>query len=672
MPDSNAEQLAIEVLAKIGHLEKEMKRGVALTAKAYSDMAKGSKSATRQMEADMARSTARINQAVALTAGKIGDAGKAFAGNLARNALAAGVALLSVAAIIGQTKQALDEFGDIADKSAQSGLDAEFFQELSYGASLAGVGMDEMSSALNTFNKNSGLAVVGKGKMVQALKVLNPALLENIRNAKSQEERVKLAADAIDQAKTASEKAAIATTLFGNAGAALVPVFTGGAAAIEQTAAKAQALGIIVDRDLIARADELGDEFETASKAIDIQFKSTLISLAPFLVSTAKLAADVARAINGIIASFQGLDSMSDKALATRKVALIKENADLAKSLSENRKAVRDLEEQNMSPETALNLDSSVRAGLSNDVQSLRDSINESAARRAELRGEITDIEKVIEARKKAAVVTTKVTEDDSVLPPITTGGSTRNQAAEEALRQAEAVKALIANLEFERSLIGKTEVEQAKMNALRQAGAAATEEQKAQITALVEASAQERAAIEATMQSVQLQRDIAKGALTDITTAFEDGKITAQEWADVVSNMIRKVADAIINNLVNMAITPANGGFNLFGALLGIGGATAGGGVSAGAGGVTAQAPAALPAALKTAAARPAGGEYRVRLVKAGLNLQPEMEFVADARIGQQVPEMTKKGVEDYTRHVLPGDVKKIVQRPRDRRLDR
>lgn len=657
MPDSNAEQLAIEVLAKIGDLEKNMKRANALTAKAYSDMAKGSKSATRQMEADMLRSTTRINQAVALTAGKIGDVGKAFAGSLARNALAAGVALLSVAAIVGQTKQALEEFGDIADKSAQSGLDAEFFQELTYGASLAGVGMDDLSSALNTFNKNSGLAVVGKGKMVQALKALNPALLENIRNADSQAERVKLAADAINQAKTAAEKAAIATTLFGNSGAALVPVFNGGADAIERTAVKARELGIIVDNELISRADELGDEFDTASQVMDRQFKKTLIDLAPILISSAQLAGDLARGITAIIDSMRSIENQSLKTLETNQATNALQRLDMEQKIA-------DLKQQEADGTISL-MD---RAELANQQ-----------AQYDLLKKQDVEMTKIIAKRNEAAEAIKQMNgagsgdDGDGVLPPITPGGSTRNQAAEDAIRQAKAVQDLIDNLRLEQSLLGRSEIDQAKMKALRDAGAAATADQKTEIERLIVATAQEKAANEALMQSIELQRDIAKGALTDITTAFEDGKITAKEWADVVSNMIRKVSDAIINNLVNMAITPANGGFNLFGALLGLGGAVAGGGTGVGAGAVTKAAAPRLPSAARAAAQSAASVHVTVGAsVKGDGSFRPFVEGVSDERIGRHVPGMIEGGVRAYTRHTLPGDVKKIIQRPKDHRLDR
>src|SRR5690606_36826272 len=119
--------------------------------------------------------------------------------------------VLSLAGAIGQAKAAIQQFGDIADKSKSAGLDAEFFQGLAYQARLAGIGIDQLSAALNVFNKNSGEAIEGRGQLVGALKAENRQLLENIRNADTQAERVRLAADAIDQATSSADKAALAT-----------------------------------------------------------------------------------------------------------------------------------------------------------------------------------------------------------------------------------------------------------------------------------------------------------------------------------------------------------------------------------------------------------------------------------------------------------------------------
>lgn len=63
---------------------------------------------------------------------------------------------------------------------------------------------------------------------------------------------------------------------------------------------------------------------------------------------------------------------------------------------------------------------------------------------------------------------------------------ATRRKAAEEAAREAEAVRDLIRELEFEKSLIGLTNVEKEVSNQLRSAGSAATAQQRAEIEMLV------------------------------------------------------------------------------------------------------------------------------------------------------------------------------------------
>lgn len=669
----DTEQLAIEVLARIGDLEANMKKANALTAKAFTDMKKQSASATRQMQSDMMRSTARINEVVAMTDTKIGALGKALSGNLVSSAIAAGVAFFSLGAILGKTKQALDEFGDIADKSAQSGLDPEFFQEISYGAGLAGVSMDELSSSLNTFSKNAGLAVVGKGKMVQALQKLNPALLESIRNAKSQEERVRLAADAIDAAKSASEKAAIATTLFGNAGGKLVPVFDGGAAAIDRMAARAQALGIVVDRDLIARADELGDQIETATKIIDIQFSQALVNLAPVLIRTADLAADVADRIRRIVDYMSDLENKSTRGLQEQLSQISSDRLDIENKILEAQSAQRQEAEKLSATANSLGFADSKNPALpGGDIDALK-------AQSAELKKQEQSIENILTLRNQAAAdakaaAANKSDTTDTVLPPITpAGSSSRDKAAEEAKRQAQAVADLIGNLEYELSLVGKTELEQAKMNALRQAGASATEEQKQKILDLVTATNAAKVANEAMMQSVQLQRDMLSGAMTDVRTALEDGKITTQEWRDVFLNAIGKVADALQTQIVNALITPANGGFNIFSALFGGGVAATGGSAGAGGAASATSASASMPAS-RMPSVRPArnparGGQMdvNVRVINDGLNIRHDVEVVADERVARRAPRIAEESIRIYRHKVMPGDVKKIMSKPRD-----
>lgn len=221
----------------------------------------------------------------------------AFAG-LTKGAVGVLAPLLTATAAIAGARQALDQFGAIADQSAAAGVDSEFFQGIAYQAKLSGVEIDSVASALGTFAKNAGLAAEGKGKMVGALQALNPELLKNIQAAATQEQRIRLAANAINEAKSAAEAAALATTLFGDSGTKLVAAFQGGADALDRMMSKAKDMGLIVERDLINRADELGDKLDTATQIVDLKLKRALVDIAPLMSDAAGWAAEFARLLS--------------------------------------------------------------------------------------------------------------------------------------------------------------------------------------------------------------------------------------------------------------------------------------------------------------------------------------------------------------------------------------
>jgi hypothetical protein len=273
------EQLVVQLEARIRDFERQMIR------------------ANRTATANF---TAIERRGEKMTAKLKGLGANAFAG-FSKGALGAAAAALSVTAAIQGIKGAFDKFGAIADQSAAAGISPEFFQGIAYQSSLAGVEIDALAGALAGFAKNAGLAAEGKGKMVSTLKALDPILLRNIQNATTQEERFKLVADALRDASSAAQAAAIASAAFGDQGPKVVAAFRGGADEIDRMAAKAKEMGLIVDNDLIARADELGDNFDSLVQVIDIQMKSALLELGPVLISLTGYAAGFAKEIRNAV-----------------------------------------------------------------------------------------------------------------------------------------------------------------------------------------------------------------------------------------------------------------------------------------------------------------------------------------------------------------------------------
>lgn len=218
-------------------------------------------------------------------------------------------AVLSFSLALNKAKEAMSEFGDIADNAKAGGLDVEFFQGLTYQAQLAGVEFNEFSSALTVFAKNSGLAAEGKGRMVTQLKLLNPELLRSIQLATTQEQRVRLAAEALSKASNAAEKAALSTAMFGDAGIKLSDAFADGAKGIDEMQRKARELGIVISRDVIAKAEEMGDQFDTVSKVLDLNIKQALINLGPILVWITGIIAQWTGMLNVVLDQFQAVEN---------------------------------------------------------------------------------------------------------------------------------------------------------------------------------------------------------------------------------------------------------------------------------------------------------------------------------------------------------------------------
>ena len=473
--------------------------------------------ATKSTDQTMKRIEARGDQ---MTAHLSGLGTGAFAG-LAKGAALTLAPILSVGAALDGARQALDKFSSIADNAKSAGLDPEVFQALAYQAEQSGVAFDAFSGGLDAFNKNAGLAVENKGRMVTALKALNPELLANIQAATTQEQRVRLAADAIAAAGTASEKAALSTALFGDAGFKLADAFAGGAAAIDETAAKAKALGLIIDRDLIARSEALGDELSTATQIMDLQFKQAMVDLAPILISTAQLAGNLAAGVNYLTESMQELGARGTARLEQDLTAI---DATLAQANATMGAGYVGTMGVQMDPAAATKL------------QAERDAIA------AELKRRAVDQLRIDLSRPKPA---------DEVGPGSGAGTGTRNAAAEATLRQAEAVKKLVSDLQFEKQIVGETALEQQILNTLRSTGVDAASAEGLAIRGLVTELDAQKTAMHATADAMREFEGLAENALTSFIGDLREGKSGAEALGNAMNSILDNVIQIGVQSLV-------------------------------------------------------------------------------------------------------------------------
>lgn len=486
MANTESKKLTVDVIARIDKLEKGMAKASAVANKQFGAI----ETRAKRMDASLK-----------------GIGAGAFSG-FTKGAIGVLAPLLSVNAALNATKGALADLDSIAKATKAAGLDPTFYQGLAHAAELGGVGIDQLNQALNAFNKNAGMAAIGKGELVEKLKALDPVLLENIRKATTQEKRLRLVADAIDATSSASRKAAIASAAFGDSGVRLVEVFKGGAAALDATIVKAEALGLVVDRQILARAEELNDEFTTTTKIVDVQLKQAFVNLGPVLVWLTGLAGGIAEQIGRTV---DGLNSLEKQSSGTLEGRL----ASIQKQLISNNPF------ESPNPGQIANIDPAAAA-------------SETEAIMAELR------------RRAMDNLRTQLSSMPPSTPDIPTLEETasRKAAAAAAIAQAEAVKTLISNLEFEKSLIGQSATDQAVATALRQAGAVATVTQRGEIEALIRAMDAERAAIEANAEAMAQFGDIASSATRSLIDDLVAGKSAAESFANVLNQIGNKLLD--------------------------------------------------------------------------------------------------------------------------------
>jgi hypothetical protein len=208
-------------------------------------------------------------------------------------ALAAGAVVAQVKRIVGS----LDDIGKTADKI---GLTTDALQELRAAAESAGVAQGSLDSSLERFSKRIGEAVLGTGAAKKALEEMGLEARE-LANM-GLDTALGVVADRMAAISDPTERAARAAALFGREGVAMVNLLREGSAGMEKMRAEARELGIVIDEDLIRKAEAAQTKLDLMSRVISAQLSSALINLAPLLVSAASGIASVASAVNSFLA----------------------------------------------------------------------------------------------------------------------------------------------------------------------------------------------------------------------------------------------------------------------------------------------------------------------------------------------------------------------------------
>ena len=483
----------------------------------------------RRIRGDSKKTGKAFAQDVALMSASLRGAGRA--------AGAVGVAAGTLIGVSGQVARAV---ADIGRQAERAGLGVEAFQELGFVAEQNRIPIDALTDGLKELNLRADeFVVTGKGPAAEAFSRLGFAaddLKERLADPNALFIEIIGRMEQLDRAA----QIRIADELFGGtAGERYVELLDTGAAEIRKQIELAGDLGIVMDEDLIARAEELDQKFAIVSQTVGTKLQAAIVAAASAL----------ARFIDG----FRAFEQQSNRSLQGRLDALddriAKAEANEARQLGDLLTLPRNLQDATLKGTTRATFLAQIRREL------------------GEMRDERQRITGILEDRQTPEFKPPEFTPIDLELEKERSNG--RGQAARQADREAEAVRALIAELEFERSLIGKTEVERARMTKLREAGGTATRKQRDRIVALVDAIEAETRAL-----AENEERQRARGAAIEwgfgrIGDAISELTQDGADAADVIRRLAVELALAVAQAALLRQGPLAGlfgGGFNLFG----------------------------------------------------------------------------------------------------------
>ncbi len=175
-------------------------------------------------------------------------------------ALGASAAIVGVgAALIAMTKSTAEAFDAVQKFSDQLGLSTEFLSGMQHAAELSGVQIKTMNKSLQQLQVRVGEAGRGIGEGKDAFESLGIEIHSTTGMLKTAESILPELAEALHNTASATERAEIASKIFGQRGIQMLQIFKNGKAGLEAMTAEAEKFGLIIDSQAGQQAAEFND-----------------------------------------------------------------------------------------------------------------------------------------------------------------------------------------------------------------------------------------------------------------------------------------------------------------------------------------------------------------------------------------------------------------------------
>ncbi|SOC38977.1 hypothetical protein SAMN05892877_105358 [Rhizobium subbaraonis] len=441
-------------------------------------------------------------------------------------------AVLGVGALVSASQQAVTAVLDIGKAAKTAGIGFEAFQELKYAAEQNRIGVDALSDGLKELQLRADEFVsTGGGPAAESFARIGMTA-RSVADALKQPD--KMFETVIDKIRTLDKAAQIRVLdeLFGGTAAEqFVAFLDDGVRKIGELRTEARDVGVVMNRDLLAKAEEVNRAWDKMATIVGTRVKSSVVSVLDVTINL----------LTKIDEFSDYLGRLGNSDVFKKFLTAIGEDPSKVYRVVPGVGIVEDTSGKpaKTTPKAPVSTPTGTR--LPSAVDIMRQAMDEAQA-----------TQRIEDAFAKNSSSSERT-------------GKTSGKA--KLKEERDAIKDVIDALKEEIEVIGLSETEKEKVIALRRAGVDATSAEGKEISALVEQKYREQQAIDA------------------VTEARERGIEAAESFGATLDDQMGKIIDGTfdardaVRALVQELISAATGGKGLFESLFSAGASSGGSG---------------------------------------------------------------------------------------------
>ena len=249
-----------------------------------------------QMLANMARLQKDMDEAKRSVGGAMAEITKMV--DLAKTGLVAFAGVASVGAFAGMIKGSIEAAAGMHDLSIQTGASVASLMAFKSVGATTNTSVETVAGAMNKFAKTLSVANEESKGAAQAVKAIGLDF-DSLKGKKPEEQMVAVA-KALNEFEDGAGKSAVAMTLFGKSGAALLPFLKDLADDSEAVTAKMSEQEQAVKKAQAAMADDFTDNLVKIKKASEAWKKDVAMAMLPALYELSQAFRDVTTGAGGV------------------------------------------------------------------------------------------------------------------------------------------------------------------------------------------------------------------------------------------------------------------------------------------------------------------------------------------------------------------------------------